>query len=228
MTSDGMRESRCLVALCSPAAWSGPTTCAPRSTRRRRTADEPKDAADTANTEWWKQFDDPVLDSLIAEALANNKNVKIAAANVEQAAGVLTQTRSALFPQVGLQRQRDAQRSDRTGETPCCRTDPQSAPRPTRCSPARAGRSTSGAASGGSPKRRGPTCSRPRGAARRDPFARVARSPAPTSSSAASTSSSRSPSDARARTASRCKLFELQFKYGQRFPDECRAGAVAI
>ena len=30
---------------------------------------EPKDAADTANTEWWKQFGDPVLDSLIAEAL---------------------------------------------------------------------------------------------------------------------------------------------------------------
>ncbi len=42
-----------------------------------------------------------MLDALIAEALANNLNVKVAAANVEQAAGVLTQTRSALFPQVG-------------------------------------------------------------------------------------------------------------------------------
>ena len=31
----------------------------------------------------------------------NNLNVKVAVANVEQAAGVLTQTRSALFPQVG-------------------------------------------------------------------------------------------------------------------------------
>ena len=62
---------------------------------------EPKDARDTANTAWWKQFGDPVLDALIAEALANNLNVKIAAANVEQAAGVLTQTRSPLFPQVG-------------------------------------------------------------------------------------------------------------------------------
>ncbi len=62
---------------------------------------EPKDVAETANTEWWKQFNDPVLDSLIAEALANNKNVKIAAANVEAAAGFLMTTRSALFPQVG-------------------------------------------------------------------------------------------------------------------------------
>ena len=33
---------------------------------------EAKDAADTANTQWWQQFNDPVLDQLIAEALANN------------------------------------------------------------------------------------------------------------------------------------------------------------
>ena len=64
---------------------------------------EPASAADTANTLWWKQYNDPVLDGLIAEALAHNLNVKVAAANVEQAAGVLTQTRSGLFPQVGYQ-----------------------------------------------------------------------------------------------------------------------------
>ena len=62
---------------------------------------EPKDAARTADTLWWKQFQDPVLDGLIAEALAHNTNIAIAAANVEQAAAVLTQTRSQLFPQVG-------------------------------------------------------------------------------------------------------------------------------
>lgn len=59
---------------------------------------EDKAAQDTADTDWWKQFDDPVLDSLIAEALANNKNIKIAAANIEQAAGILMQTRAPLFP----------------------------------------------------------------------------------------------------------------------------------
>src|SRR5262249_19099121 len=62
---------------------------------------EPKSVAETADTAWWKQFGDPVLDSLIAEALANNVNLKVAVANVEQAAGVLTQTRSQLFPQIG-------------------------------------------------------------------------------------------------------------------------------
>ena len=62
---------------------------------------EVKDARDTVNTLWWQQFQDPVLDRLIADALANNKSIKIAAANVEQAAGLLTQTRAALFPQLG-------------------------------------------------------------------------------------------------------------------------------
>src|SRR5262245_39254908 len=42
------------------------------------------DVQQTVDTEWWKQFGDPVLNQLIAEALANNMNVKIAAANVEQ------------------------------------------------------------------------------------------------------------------------------------------------
>lgn len=62
---------------------------------------EEKQARDTANTDWWTQFQDPVLDSLIGEALANNKTVKIATANIEQAAGIFMQIRAPLFPQVG-------------------------------------------------------------------------------------------------------------------------------
>jgi len=74
-----------------------------------------KDVKDTANTEWWKQFEDPVLDQLIAEALVNNKNIQIAAANVEQAAGVLTQTRSQYYPQVNYNAAATRQRA-----SPCC------------------------------------------------------------------------------------------------------------
>jgi multidrug efflux system outer membrane protein len=62
---------------------------------------EPADAAATADTPWWQQFQDPVLDQLIAESLAHNSNIAIAAANVEQAAALLTQTRSQLFPLTG-------------------------------------------------------------------------------------------------------------------------------
>jgi len=50
---------------------------------------------------WWKQFGDPILDALVAEALRNNMNLKVAVANLEQAAAVFTQVRSPLFPQVG-------------------------------------------------------------------------------------------------------------------------------
>ena len=38
----------------------------------------PKEAADTANTAWWEQFQDPVLNGLINTALLENKDVRIA------------------------------------------------------------------------------------------------------------------------------------------------------
>jgi multidrug efflux system outer membrane protein len=64
---------------------------------------EPQKVEQTADTEWWKQFGDPVLDGYIVEALAHNRNLQVAVANVEQAAGVLTTTRSPLFPQLSYQ-----------------------------------------------------------------------------------------------------------------------------
>ena len=79
---------------------------------------EPSTVANTVNAEWWKQFGDPVLDQLIAGALANNWNVKIAAANVEAAAGVLTQTRAPLFPQLGYSGQGARQRLSESTATP--------------------------------------------------------------------------------------------------------------
>jgi multidrug efflux system outer membrane protein len=62
---------------------------------------EDKEAKDTANTAWWEQFGDPVLNDLIQTALKGNKDVKIAAARVEQFVGQYGTTRAALFPQVG-------------------------------------------------------------------------------------------------------------------------------
>jgi multidrug efflux system outer membrane protein len=58
-------------------------------------------AKDTANTAWWGQFDDPVLNDLIQIAIQENKDVRIAAARVEQFLGLYGTTRAALFPQVG-------------------------------------------------------------------------------------------------------------------------------
>lgn len=87
---------------------------------------EDPNAADTANTEWWKQFDDPVLDDLVSEALANNKNVRIAAANIELAAGVLTTTRAPLFPQVSYNGSGARQRLSAEGPVPISGSNPQS------------------------------------------------------------------------------------------------------
>ena len=58
-------------------------------------------ANDLANTLWWEQFQDPVLNDLIQTALRENKDVKIAAARVEEYMGRYGVTRSTQFPQVG-------------------------------------------------------------------------------------------------------------------------------
>jgi multidrug efflux system outer membrane protein len=62
---------------------------------------EEKEAKDLANTAWWEQFNDPVLNDLIRIALQDNKDVKVAAARIEQFVGQYVTTRAALFPQIG-------------------------------------------------------------------------------------------------------------------------------
>jgi multidrug efflux system outer membrane protein len=54
-----------------------------------------------ADSRWWRQFDDPVLDQLIEQALANNRDLRIAAARVDQFIGQLASTRAQFFPQLG-------------------------------------------------------------------------------------------------------------------------------
>ncbi len=86
----------------TPSSWRTPTPLA-------------VNAADTA---WWRQFGDPVLDALIEEALVRNPNVQIAVANVQAAAAVVTQTRAGLYPQVGYQANAARQRFSERNATP--------------------------------------------------------------------------------------------------------------
>ncbi|WP_205962864.1 efflux transporter outer membrane subunit [Pararobbsia silviterrae] len=67
-----------------------------------------------ADAAWWEQFNDPVLNDLIATALANNKDVKIAAARVDQYRAQFVQTRSQFFPQVSAGFDAQRQRLDQT------------------------------------------------------------------------------------------------------------------
>jgi multidrug efflux system outer membrane protein len=60
-----------------------------------------KQAQDTANTAWWEQFNDPVLNDLITTALKENYDLRVATARVEEYYGRYGATRADLFPQVG-------------------------------------------------------------------------------------------------------------------------------
>lgn len=51
---------------------------------------------------WWVLFADPVLDRLVEEALRNNTDLRVAAANLRRARAVLRETRSGLFPSATL------------------------------------------------------------------------------------------------------------------------------
>ncbi len=50
--------------------------------------------------EWWKQFQDPVLDGLIAEALQANYDLRIALEKIEQARGQYRVEKSHLWPEI--------------------------------------------------------------------------------------------------------------------------------
>ena len=60
-----------------------------------------EEAADSANTAWWEQFHDPVLNNLITTGLLENKDVRIAAARMEQFMAQVEITRSGFYPQIG-------------------------------------------------------------------------------------------------------------------------------
>ncbi len=70
-------------------------------------------ARDVSGTAWWEQFDDPALNDLITEALAQNRDVRLAAARIEEYRGRLAVTQSALFPQVGANVDAARQRASR-------------------------------------------------------------------------------------------------------------------
>ena len=62
---------------------------------------EDETSRDIADSMWWEQFRDPVMNELIRVALDENKDIRIAAARIEEFQGRFGATRSELFPQLG-------------------------------------------------------------------------------------------------------------------------------
>ena len=111
-----------LVAACIAAALAG---CTVGPNYVRPTVDTPPawridyaKAADVANTQWWEQFGDPVLDELVDTALRDNRDLRIAAARVDQFIGALTATGSQLYPQIGYGADATRARASAVGQPP--------------------------------------------------------------------------------------------------------------
>lgn len=91
-----------LLAGCTVGPdYKRPPLDAPQGFRFQDAAGKGQAMGDIANTAWWQQFRDPVLDELIAVALQENKDVQIAASRIELFLGQYASTRSLLLPQVG-------------------------------------------------------------------------------------------------------------------------------
>lgn len=86
----------CLAACAVGPDYHRPTVDTPATWRYASANGEAVDAS----IDWWKQFNDPVLDDLIEKALAQNKDLGIAAARVEEYYGRYVVTRAGLFPQI--------------------------------------------------------------------------------------------------------------------------------
>jgi outer membrane protein, multidrug efflux system len=111
-----------ILAACVAAALAGctvgpnyvrPTVDTPPAWR----IDYPK-AADVANLKWWEQFGDPVLNQLVETALRDNRDLRVAAARVDQFIGALTATGSQLYPQIGYGADASRARASAVGQPP--------------------------------------------------------------------------------------------------------------
>ncbi|RVT94914.1 efflux transporter outer membrane subunit [Sphingomonas crocodyli] len=58
--------------------------------------------ANPAAEQWWRLYDDPILDRLIADALAANTDVRVAVARIEKARAALRGAANGRLPQTGI------------------------------------------------------------------------------------------------------------------------------
>ena len=80
--------------------------------------DAPADGVQARDARWWKVYGDPVLDGLIDEALANNANVMLAIARVDEARAALSVTSADQRPQVDAAANRSRSRVSQRSAVP--------------------------------------------------------------------------------------------------------------
>jgi len=90
----------CMITLSLFGCMVGPDYRRPEADTPQNWRFQERETQDLVNTPWWEQFQDPVLNDLIKSGLTENKDIKIAAARIEQFVGQYITTRSAMFPQI--------------------------------------------------------------------------------------------------------------------------------
>jgi len=117
------KRIRSVLLLGSLAAVAG---CVQGPDYERPTVEVPQDfrfqdatASFEADTGvWWQAFGDPTLDALVSETLANNRDLRIASARVDEAAAIVSGTRSQGLPQIGYGASASRQRTSEPGSEP--------------------------------------------------------------------------------------------------------------
>lgn len=91
-----------LLALLLAGCAVGPDYTRPQmeTPENFRNALTPAEQASLGDLPWWAIFQDETLQALISEALANNYDLRIAVARIEQSRQIAAQARSLFFPQV--------------------------------------------------------------------------------------------------------------------------------
>lgn len=92
-------------ALALAACAVGPDYKAPQSASSQAaagpfvSANSPSVSLDPVAADWWRLYDDPVLDTLVTDALAANTDVRVAVANIAKARAGLRGARADRLPQ---------------------------------------------------------------------------------------------------------------------------------
>jgi NodT family efflux transporter outer membrane factor (OMF) lipoprotein len=87
-----------LLSGCALGPQYHPPAEPPSATGPFVSANTPAFAPAAPPEDWWRLYEDPVLDGLVQQALAQNEDLKVAAANLARARGVLEEARAQRFP----------------------------------------------------------------------------------------------------------------------------------
>src|SRR5215472_12017985 len=94
------RTTALIVLLCGLGAIGRSQTPASPSTGWATTSARGTAPQQPITQEWWTSFQDPELTQLVQRAVANNLDLRLAAARVEEARAVRGIEKSALYPSV--------------------------------------------------------------------------------------------------------------------------------